>query len=725
MSLQEDPTPMERVIDRFGRHRLLSFDRDPATRGPTVEVAHEALLDSWERLRIWIDDAHDDLRQHRRLAAAAGDWESLGRDSSLLLRGSRLEQLDAWKGSTDLALSRNETEYLAASLRQRDQERAEEQARAERERALERRSFKRLRALVAVLTIGALVAAGLTAVAVNRTREAELLRDEATVSGLTGAVLSNLQTDPELSLLLALHAVNTSLSIGEPVPAETVEALHLAFQANGIQYPGEAGGSAMIAGPAGRTGLYTVPLPELVKLARSNAARSLAPGECAQFFGSTECPVLPQRFPVRIPSEPVRPATRTSDASTLAGTEVTLGVFDPAGQGDLRDELDQFTELTGIDVRLVEAALVGRSPESVAAAGDPPDLAVTQPGSVASLGEAGLLMDLGSYVDVERLREDQSPYLVSLGTVGPDGSWPSEEGGMYGAFMSLAVKSLIWYPVPELRAGGYTIPETWPQLIDLSDRLVADGQTPWCLGWKSGGFDGWPGTDWIENLVLAEAGPEVYDRWTFHGIQFDSPPVREAFDRLGEILFTEDYLYHPPQGAPETFHDFAQYPMVQENPPACWLYRYPSFGAFFLPDGALEAETDVFPFPAIDDRYRGAMLGGGSMVAAFADRPEVRTLVQYFLGSQFGAEWAARGTEFISSNRRFDLENYPPFWRRQAEVLYAALAADTFRFDASDLMPPEIGEGLFWEAMMTYLQEGPGSLDRILAELDAAWPDDG
>jgi alpha-glucoside transport system substrate-binding protein len=77
----------------------------------------------------------------------------------------------------------------------------------------------------------------------------------------------------------------------------------------------------------------------------------------------------------------------------------------------------------------------------------------------------------------------------------------------------------------------------------------------------------------------------------------------------------------------------------------------------------------------------------------------------------------------MSPNRGFDVANYPPVWRSTAEELKAALAADSFRFDASDLMPPEIGEDLFWKAMVTYATEGPDSLDGILAQLDAAWPD--
>ena len=97
-------TAIDLVTDQFGSHRLLTFDRDPATREPTVEVAHEALLLSWRRLRGWIDEYRDDLRTHRRLAADAHEWSAAGRDPSHLLRGSRLEQFDSWARALDSAV---------------------------------------------------------------------------------------------------------------------------------------------------------------------------------------------------------------------------------------------------------------------------------------------------------------------------------------------------------------------------------------------------------------------------------------------------------------------------------------------------------------------------------------------------------------------------------------------------------------------------------------------
>jgi DNA-binding SARP family transcriptional activator/class 3 adenylate cyclase/ABC-type glycerol-3-phosphate transport system substrate-binding protein len=724
LNLQVDRRAIERVIEVYGRHRLLSFDRDPTTRGPTIEVAHEALLGSWERLRIWIDDARDDLRQHHRLSGAATDWDASGRDPSLLLRGARLKELEAWQTSTDLALSGDEQEYLGASIRQRDQEQEEEQARSNRERALQRRSLRRARALVAVLTAAALVAAGLTAVAINRTGEAERRRDEAAIIGLTGAALSTLGTDPQSSLQLALYAVDESLSIGQPVPAETVEALHWAIQAAGIAYPVRDGPAVPVAGPFGTRGVFDLPVSDLANLARAHVTGRLSESLCRRFFGAGTCPSI-RSFPTGIAAQAIRPAQSPIPGQPLAGTQVLLGVFNPRGQEDLQNELRVFTEKTGIGVHLVEVTEFGAGAEGGSVDGGArPDLGFTPtPNELQRAAQSGALIDLNTYLEVEQLRKDQSPHLLSLGTVARDGTWPSTEGGLYGAFISLDVKNTVWYPVPEFRKAGYTIPRTWDELISLSDRMVADGRDPWCLGFLSDGSDGWPGTDWVESLLLSEAGPQAYDRWAFHQIPFDSASVRAAFQRLGSILFTDGYV-HQVTG-PQRYWDLAFSSMLEEAPPGCWLYRAPSFAAGLFDPEDLGKVTDVFSLPAVNDAYDGAAVGGGIMVSAFADRPEVRELMRFFVSPEYGREWAAQGNGFISANRRFDLQNYKPFWRGPAKATYDALAADLFRFDASDLMPVEVGSGLFWDAMLTYLDQGPHSLEGILTGLDDAWPDGG
>jgi DNA-binding SARP family transcriptional activator/WD40 repeat protein len=235
-AIEVDLQAMKAVLDSFGRHRLLTFDRDPATREPTVEVAHEALLRSWPRLRGWVDAAREDVRMLRRLEDAAAEWERNGREPSYLLRGSRLDQFESWSAHTDVAVGRTERAYLKTSVSTREEERATEEARRDRERTLERRSVKRLRALVALFAAATLVAGTLTAVAVNRNTSAERAARLATARELAGAAFRAFDSDPQLATLLALEAIDTTSEDGnvagdaefalrQAMPLLTVESL--------------------------------------------------------------------------------------------------------------------------------------------------------------------------------------------------------------------------------------------------------------------------------------------------------------------------------------------------------------------------------------------------------------------------------------------------------------------------------------------------------------------
>jgi WD40 repeat protein len=219
---------MDGVLEAFGRHRLLTFDHDHATREPTVEIAHEALLGAWDRLRDWIDEARDDIRAERRLAVAAAEWDANERDPSFLLRGARLDQTKAWAETTTLAVSERDRTYLDECL-------AVQRAALEHERALERRSIRRLRSLVGLGLAAALVASTLTVVALDQRGRAE---DEARISHaqeLAAASVANLEVDPELSILLAVEAVRKTRSANGSVLPEAEEALHRAISASRLE----------------------------------------------------------------------------------------------------------------------------------------------------------------------------------------------------------------------------------------------------------------------------------------------------------------------------------------------------------------------------------------------------------------------------------------------------------------------------------------------------------
>jgi WD40 repeat protein/DNA-binding SARP family transcriptional activator len=258
LSLEEREDVMTVVMDAFGRHRLLTFDHDPQSRYPTVEVAHEALLTAWGRLRGWIDAAREDLRTHRRLAAAVADWTAAGQDASFLVRGNRLEQFEAWTATSEFALAETERAYLDASIAARAAEAAEERAQKEREAALQRRSGNRLRALVGVLAIACIIAAGLSLFAFaqrgrarDQTRVAEREERVAVARELSAAAVANLEVDPERSILLALEAVDRTRSVDGTVLPEAEEALHRAVLASRIVLSVPGVGGALDWSPTG------------------------------------------------------------------------------------------------------------------------------------------------------------------------------------------------------------------------------------------------------------------------------------------------------------------------------------------------------------------------------------------------------------------------------------------------------------------------------------------
>lgn len=160
------------LLDAFGRYRLLTFDRDEATRGSTVEVAHEALIRQWERLREWLIESREDVRLERQLLHAAEVWDAAGREKSYVMGGTRLKQFEEWAQTTSLRLNELEQAYLEASLADRREQEARERARQERERELERQKARNLRIAAIVFGIAAVVAIILSIFAIDQSNRA-------------------------------------------------------------------------------------------------------------------------------------------------------------------------------------------------------------------------------------------------------------------------------------------------------------------------------------------------------------------------------------------------------------------------------------------------------------------------------------------------------------------------------------------------------------------------
>ncbi len=224
LDITSQPDVMEEIIDTYAESRLLSLDHDLASRQPTVEVAHEAILREWERLREWLNESRDDIRQERMVAQAAKSWQEHGRDKSYLLTGTRLEQASAWGEQTQLALTPLETTFIESSKQEATMLAHTETVRAKREQAQEQRSRTLLRAIVAVFALATVFSGGFGIFAINSANaEAEARQDALTQASVGLAALADRTTDSDLSVLLALEAVEQF-----PFTSEAVGSLALA-----------------------------------------------------------------------------------------------------------------------------------------------------------------------------------------------------------------------------------------------------------------------------------------------------------------------------------------------------------------------------------------------------------------------------------------------------------------------------------------------------------------
>ena len=236
--------------------KVLADARLIVTSEDTVEVAHEALIREWPRLRSWLEDNREGLRLHHQLIEAAQEWEALNHDPDLLYRGARLTQAQDWAGTHLDEMNALEHEFLDASIavaqrevaereaqRQRELEAAQKLAESEKQRAEEQAESaaqlnKRARYLTGAFII-ALIMAFTALFFGSRARETAVTaqndRRLATARELAAASLNNLNVDPERSLLLALQSASTTREVDGTVLPESVEALHNAIPASPVR----------------------------------------------------------------------------------------------------------------------------------------------------------------------------------------------------------------------------------------------------------------------------------------------------------------------------------------------------------------------------------------------------------------------------------------------------------------------------------------------------------
>lgn len=403
-------------------------------------------------------------------------------------------------------------------------------------------------------------------------------------------------------------------------------------------------------------------------------------------------------------------------ANDFTGQEVT--VFGPwlgPDQKLVESVLAYFGSATGADVKYVGSDSFEQQIMIDAEAGSAPNIAVfPQPGLAADMAKRGFLAPLG---------EDTANWVRDNYAAGQSwvdlGTYANKDGNdeLFGFFYKVDVKSLVWYIPENFEDAGYEVPTTMEELKALTDQIVADGETPWCIGLGSGGATGWPATDWVEDMMLRTQPPAVYDQWVANEIPFTDERVVAAIDEFGAFARNDAYVAGGAGTVAST--DFRDSPKgMFSSPPQCYMHRQASFIPAFFPEGTeVGTDVDFFYFPAYAGKDLGApVLGAGTLFSITNDSPVTRGLMDFLKTPIAHEVWMAQ-QGFLTPHKGVNVDTYATdTLKKMGGIL---LSADTFRFDGSDLMPGGVGAGSFWTGMVDYA--GGKAASDVAAEIQTSW----
>ncbi len=405
-----------------------------------------------------------------------------------------------------------------------------------------------------------------------------------------------------------------------------------------------------------------------------------------------------------------------ADAYDLTGE--TVSIFGPwltADKEGFEKVLAYFAEATGATVEHAGSDSFEQQIIIDTEAGSPPNIAIfPQPGLAANVAAKGHLTPLGAETEqwlIDNYAAGQS--WVDLSSYpGPDG-----QVQLFAYPWKADLKSLVWYVPDNFAEAGYEIPKTMEDLKALTEQIVADGGTPWCIGLGSGAATGWPGTDWVEDLMLRTQPPEVYDQWVTNEIPFNDPRVVAAIDEFGWFAKNDDFVDGGAAAVAAT--DFRDSPKgLFTSPPKCYMHRQASFIPAFFPEGTeLGTDATFFYFPPFATKDLGnPVLGGGTLFAITNDSPGARAFIE-FLKTPIASEVAMAAWNFFTPFKAVNTDVYPTdTLKGENEIM---LNATTFRFDGSDLMPGPVGAGSFWTGIVDYV--GGKDAETVTGEIQASW----
>jgi len=408
-----------------------------------------------------------------------------------------------------------------------------------------------------------------------------------------------------------------------------------------------------------------------------------------------------------------------TDDGSLEGQTVRISGGITGGEADaLQATFDQFTEDTGIKVEYTGDKTFEGNIVTKVTGGSAPDIAIVpQPGLLKTLVETGEVKAAPAAVEAN-VDANWSPDWKLYGTV---------DDVFYAAPMLANIKGYIWYSPASFEEWGLEVPTTFDETVQLGKDIQAKtGTASWCAGFASGDASGWPGTDWIEDLVLRQSGPEVYDQWVAGDVKFTDPEIKDAFDAVGSIL-QDPTLVNAGFGDVKSINSTAFGDVAAKVADGtCPLTHQASFlSANFLEAKTAAGETptvapdgDVYGFvlPGIEAGSASIEVGG-EFVTAFSDSAATQKVLEFMSTPEWADLRVSQGGS-ISANLNADPSLASSPLLTDAMVLLQD-PNTTVRFDASDLMPSVVGAGSFWKGMVNWI-DGRDT-DTVLADIQAGY----
>jgi alpha-glucoside transport system substrate-binding protein len=366
-----------------------------------------------------------------------------------------------------------------------------------------------------------------------------------------------------------------------------------------------------------------------------------------------------------------------------AGAEITvLYQWSGAEEEKINQILAPFVEACGVTI-VPESSRDQALLDTRVQAGDPWDV-IFWPSTGPAVSYADMLVPLDQ---AGAHGENYASYWQGLGSV--NGAWVAVP-------VKADIKSIIWYSPLAFEAAGYTVPTTFAELDALVEQMVADGNVPWSMGMESGDATGWTGSDFIQDLLLAQQGPDYVLGLIDGSIPYNDAGVVAAYEQYLKWAGDPAYTVGGAEGTLSTgflaaihkpFADPAEAMMVKQSGFAGGVV------AEQFPELVYGEDYDFFAFPGAQ-----GMQGGADWMMVFNATPEVQALVAFLTSLEGGAHWASVGFD-LSPNLGAE-GNYAD--AQLAKKGAALAAASGFTPDIGDTIPGGFGSAE-WKALVDVL----------------------